>query len=52
MPNGIIPSRLEQSLQKDVDYGYNSVKAFGLYCDYAATITNAFGSKADTIFQV
>jgi len=32
-----LPSPLEQSLQEGVDSGYNSVEAFGLYCDYAAT---------------
>jgi hypothetical protein len=36
---------LEQSLQEGVDSGYDSVEAFGLYCEYAATI----GSKTDTI---
>jgi hypothetical protein len=40
-----LPSPLEQSLKAHVDSGYNSAKAFGLYCDYAATI----GSKKDTI---
>jgi hypothetical protein len=40
-----LPSPLEQSLQEDVDSGYDSVEAFGLYCEYAATI----GSYPDTI---
>ena len=40
-----LPSPLESALAEDVESGYNTAKAFGLYCDYAAT----FGSKVDTI---
>jgi hypothetical protein len=40
-----LPSPLEQSLKGGVYSGYDSVEAFGLYCDYAATIR----SKTDTI---
>jgi len=40
-----LPAPLEQTLKEDVESGYISVEAFGLYCDYAATI----GSKYDTI---
>ena len=38
-------SPLEQALKEDAESGYDSVEAFGLYCDYAATI----GSKDNTI---
>jgi len=40
-----LPPPLEQTLNEDVETGYISAPAFGLYCDYAATI----GSKVDTI---
>eukprot|EP00984_Skeletonema_dohrnii_P009232 scaffold3522_cov82-Skeletonema_dohrnii-CCMP3373.AAC.4 len=40
-----LPAPLEQTLSEDVESGYISAEAFGLYCDYAATI----GSKVDTI---
>jgi len=40
-----LPAPLEQILKEDDESGYISAEAFGLYCDYAATI----GSKLDTI---
>ena len=40
-----LPAPLEQTLKEDDESGYISAEAFGLYCDYAATI----GSKYDTI---
>jgi hypothetical protein len=40
-----LPAPLEQTLKEDDESGYISAEAFGLYCDYAATI----GSKLDTI---
>ena len=40
-----LPPPLEQTLNEDVETGYISAPAFGLYCAYAATI----GSKVDTI---
>mmetsp|Transcript_12116 Transcript_12116/g.18694 ORF Transcript_12116/g.18694 Transcript_12116/m.18694 type:complete len:503 (-) Transcript_12116:107-1615(-) len=40
-----LPAPLEQILKEDDESGYISAEAFGLYCDYAATI----GSKVDTI---
>jgi len=40
-----LPAPLEQTLKEDTASGAISSGAFGLYCDYAATI----GSKVDTI---
>jgi len=40
-----LPAPLEQTLKENVESEYISAEAFGLYCDYAATI----GSKVDTI---
>ncbi|KAK1737485.1 hypothetical protein QTG54_011771 [Skeletonema marinoi] len=40
-----LPAPLEQTLKEDDESGYISAEAFGLYCDYAATI----GSEYDTI---
>jgi len=36
---------LETALAQDVESGYNTAKAFGLYCDYAAT----YDSEVDTV---
>jgi hypothetical protein len=41
----ILPSPLETALAQDVATGYNTAKAFGLYCDYAAT----YESEVDTV---
>jgi len=40
-----LPSPLETALAQDVESGYNTAKAFGLYCDYAAT----YDSEVDTV---
>jgi len=40
-----LPSPLESALAEDVESGYNTAKAFGLYCDYAAT----YDSEVDTV---
>jgi hypothetical protein len=45
MTEVILPPPLEQSLGRDYISGQNTVAAFGLYLDYAATI----GSKVDTV---